>query len=115
MDGHIHLSFIGPGGPEILVVMLVLLVMFGAKDAPRIFRKLNDILNQFRRTAENFRHEMMYSDIKADSGADEDMGEYDDYGLSADEEADASDEADADAPFSDENEPGKDNDDVKSV
>ena len=91
MDGFIQFSFIGPGGPEILVVMLVLLVMFGARDAPRIFRKLNDMLNQIRSTAEHFRHEMMYSDIRADSDQEDDLGEYDDYGLGADADAEADD------------------------
>ncbi len=86
ITGLFHLAFVGPGGPEILVVMLALLVMFGAKDAPRIFRKLNDILTQIRSTAENFKREVMYGDIHAETSQDEPVGEYDDYGLSADEE-----------------------------
>jgi Sec-independent protein translocase protein TatA len=76
-----HLAFIGPGGPEILVVMLVLLLMFGAKDAPRIFRKLNDMLNQFRSTAESFKREVMYSDLGNDVKPDRTAGEYDEYGV----------------------------------
>jgi len=56
-------AFIGPGGPEALVVMLVLLLMFGAKDAPRIFRKLNEIINQIRNTADGFKREVMYGDL----------------------------------------------------
>lgn len=58
-----QLAFIGPGGPEVLVVMLVLLLMFGAKDAPRIFRKLNEIINQIRNTADGFKREVMYGDL----------------------------------------------------
>jgi len=57
------LGFIGPGGPEFLVVMLVLLMMFGAKDAPRILRKLNDIINQIRNTADGFKREVLYGDL----------------------------------------------------
>jgi Sec-independent protein translocase protein TatA len=106
MTDLIHLSFIGPGGPEILVVMLALLVMFGSRDAPRIFRKLNDMLNQIRRTADNFRHEMMYSDIKPDESAEEEFGEYDDYGLGPDRDADG----DSDGEVDDQRD-----DDVKSV
>ena len=64
-----HLAFIGPGGPEILVVMLVLLLMFGAKDAPRIFRKLNEIINQIRNTADGFKREVMYGDLTDDTSA----------------------------------------------
>ncbi len=57
------LAFIGPGGPEFLVVMLVLLLLFGSKDAPRIFRKINEMINQLRNTADGFKREIMYSDM----------------------------------------------------
>jgi Sec-independent protein translocase protein TatA len=60
------IGFIGPGGPEFLVVMLVLLMMFGAKDAPRILRKINDIINQIRNTADGFKREVLYSDLTQD-------------------------------------------------
>ncbi len=84
IDGSSHLAFIGPGGPEILIVMLVLLLLFGAQDAPRIFRKLNEILNHIRTTADNFKHEVMYGDINAGTPQNEPLGDYDDYGLAAD-------------------------------
>jgi len=74
-----HLSFIGPGGPEVLVVMLVLLLMFGAKDAPRILRKLNEIINQIRNTADGFKREVMYGDLADDSSHDEDHDYSDDF------------------------------------
>ena len=93
LNGLPHLAFIGPGGPEILVVMLVLLLMFGAKDAPRIFRKLNDMLNQFRSTAESFKREVMYSDLGNEVKPDRTPGEYDDYGVgSPDHKEDHDDE-----------------------
>ena len=92
LNGFSHLAFIGPGGPEILVVMLVLLLMFGAKDAPRIFRKINDMLNQFRSTAESFKREVMYSDLSSDPEPDRSEGEYDDYGVSSHGNSDDSDE-----------------------
>ena len=62
-----YLAFIAPGGPELIVIMLVLLMMFGAKDAPRILRKLNDMLNQIRNTADGFKREVMYGDLKNES------------------------------------------------
>jgi Sec-independent protein translocase protein TatA len=65
-----QLAFIGPGGPEFLVVMLVLLLMFGAKDAPRIFRKLNEMINQLRNTADSFKREVMYGDLNSESKSD---------------------------------------------
>lgn len=79
-----HLAFIGPGGPEIIVVMLVLLLLFGAKDAPRMLRKLNDMLNQLRSTAENFKREVMYSDLHDEPVPGRAEGEYDDYGVNYD-------------------------------
>ena len=93
LSGMHHLAFIGPGGPEILVVMLVLLLMFGAKDAPRIFRKLNNILNQFRSTAESFKREVMYSDLSVDPKRDRTDGEYDDYGVGSPENEEDAEEA----------------------
>ena len=59
-------AFIAPGGLEFLLVMLVLLMMFGAKDAPRILRKLNEIFNQIRNTADHFKREVMYGDLGTD-------------------------------------------------
>ena len=97
LNGLHHLAFIGPGGPEILVVMLVLLLMFGAKDAPRIFRKLTDILNQFRSTAESFKREVMYSDLDTDLQPDRTAGEYDDYGVGSQESDEGSGEEADDA------------------
>lgn len=83
-DGLFQPAFIGPGGPEILLVMLVLLVLFGAKDAPRMFRRMNDFLNQIRRTADHFKREIMYGDISAEREPGRTVGEYDDYGLGSD-------------------------------
>jgi len=81
LTGLDHLAFIGPGGPEVLVVMLALLLMFGAKDAPRIFRKLNEMLNHFRSTAEHFKREVLYSDLDHNPNSDRAAGDYDDYGV----------------------------------
>jgi sec-independent protein translocase protein TatA len=83
-----QLAFIGPGGPEFLVIMLVLLLMFGAKDAPKIFRKINELMNSVRSTADSFKREIMYGDLHNDSAkSDEDETcNYDeDYGADGDE------------------------------
>lgn len=87
-----HMAFIGPGGPELLLVMLVLLMLFGAKDAPRILRKLNEIINQIRNTADGFKREVMYGDLANDaSPAENGDDEEAEPGLEhpADEEGDA--------------------------
>lgn len=88
LDGSIQLAFIGPGGPELMVVMLVLLMMFGAKDAPRILRKLNEIMTQIRNTADGFKREIMYGDLHHDKSTytpPEDVHD-EDYGHGADDE-----------------------------
>ncbi|MBN2704188.1 MAG: twin-arginine translocase TatA/TatE family subunit [Pontiellaceae bacterium] len=63
-SGLSELAYIGPGAPELIVVALVLLMLFGAKDAPRIFRKMNETLGRLRNTAESFKHEILYGDLK---------------------------------------------------
>ena len=63
INGVLQFAFIGPGGPEFFVVVLVLLMLFGAKDAPRILRQLSHLLSRLRNTAEGFRQEIMYGDV----------------------------------------------------
>ncbi|MCF7818953.1 MAG: hypothetical protein K9M54_13840 [Kiritimatiellales bacterium] len=87
-DGFTQLAFIGPGGPELMVLMLVLLMMSGAKDAPRILRKLNEIMTHIRNTADGFKREIMYGDIhneKPTYTPPEDVHD-EDYGYGADDE-----------------------------
>lgn len=101
LDFCSQLAFIGPGGPELLVIMVVLLLMFGAKDAPKIFRKINEMINSVRNTADGFKREIMYGDLNTDttSSATDDTysveDEYhdDDYDyMHDDEDRDYSDE-----------------------
>ena len=75
----LHSAFIGPGGPELLIIMLVLLLLFGAKDAPRILRKLNDFMSQIRNTADGFKREVMYGDLNTDPSPYDKDGSGDDY------------------------------------
>ena len=103
-DCLFYLGFIGPGGPELLVIMLVLLMVFGAKDAPRVFRKINEFMNQLRNTADSFKREIMYSDIDSDSSSDDygmDNPYEEDEGYSHDEDYDYMNE-DEEADYSDE-------------
>ena len=55
-------AFIAPGGGELIVVMLALLLLFGPKDAPRILRSIQNVLNKMQRAAADFRYKLMYSD-----------------------------------------------------
>ena len=38
-----YIAFIAPGGPELLFILMVLLLLFGAKDAPKIMRNISMI------------------------------------------------------------------------
>jgi len=56
-------AFIAPGGGELIVVMLALLLLFGPKDAPRILRGIQNVLNKLQRAAADFRYKLMYEDL----------------------------------------------------
>jgi Sec-independent protein translocase protein TatA len=60
-------AFISPSGGEFLLVMLALIMLFGAKDAPRIFRSIHSALDKIQRAAASFRYKMMYSDLTQDT------------------------------------------------
>lgn len=85
-------AFIAPGGGELILILLVLILLFGAKDAPRILRDIQNTLNKLQRTAADFRYKLMYGDLhwnrtvtpdelpeKDPSGTDDPCEEYDDY------------------------------------
>jgi len=56
-------AFIAPGGGELLLVLLVLILLFGAKDAPRILRTIQSNLDKVQRSAADFRYKLMYGDL----------------------------------------------------
>jgi Sec-independent protein translocase protein TatA len=64
-------AFISPGGSEFLLIMLVLILLFGAKDAPRIFRSIHNALDKMQRAAASFRYKIMYGDLYQDTSAEE--------------------------------------------
>ena len=66
-----NIAFIAPGGPELLFILLVLLLLFGAKDAPKIMRNISEVLTRFRHTANSFKHDIMYSDMRAEADSRE--------------------------------------------
>lgn len=86
------IAFIAPGGGELILILLVLILLFGAKDAPRILRDIQNTLNKLQRTAADFRYKLMYGDLhwnrtdtpealpeKELSGTNDSSEEYDDY------------------------------------
>jgi Sec-independent protein translocase protein TatA len=60
---NLFTAFIAPGGGELLIILLVLILLFGAKDAPRILRTIQDTLNKMQRAAGDFRYKLMYGDL----------------------------------------------------
>ncbi len=45
------LAFIGPlGGPEIIVILLIVLLLFGAKRLPELARSLGQGVKEFRKS-----------------------------------------------------------------
>ena len=60
---HPFLAFFAPGGGELIVVMLAVLLLFGPKDAPRILRNLQNILNKLKRTAADFQRTLMSTEL----------------------------------------------------
>lgn len=65
------LAFISPGGGELILIMLVLILLFGAKDAPRIFRTIHTLLDKMQRGAAEFRYKIMYGDLHSGATDDE--------------------------------------------
>tara|TARA_B100000963_G_C22395759_1_gene566534 strand:+ start:359 stop:664 length:306 start_codon:yes stop_codon:yes gene_type:complete len=62
-----YILFVSPGAPEILVILLVLLLLFGAKEAPYILRNISDFFIKIRNSADEFKHEIMYSDMRSEA------------------------------------------------
>ena len=51
-----------PGGMEIILVFLVVLLLFGAKKLPQIARSLGKTLEEFRRAAREVTDEVMHNE-----------------------------------------------------
>ncbi len=66
-----ELAFISPGGGELIMILLVLILLFGAKDAPKVFRSIQAFLDKMQRSAADFRYKMMYGDIQANTTDEE--------------------------------------------
>lgn len=65
------IAFISPGGGELILILLVLILLFGANDAPRILRTLQSGLDKMQRAAADFRYKIMYGDLHSSLPEDE--------------------------------------------
>lgn len=55
---HPLIAFSTPGWPEILFILLIVLVLFGAKRLPELARGLGQSLNEFRKAREELDREV---------------------------------------------------------
>lgn len=69
MTPGLFIGFTAPGFTEGLFILVVILLLFGVKDAPRMARKVADFFQQLRFMANEFRNEFMYSDMRAEADA----------------------------------------------
>ena len=65
----IPIAFLGgsPGAGEILLVLFVVLLLFGARRLPSIARSLGRTLEEFRRVARDLSHDIMSHNNNSDS------------------------------------------------
>ena len=52
------LAFTAPGWPEILFILLIILVLFGAKRLPELAKGLGQSINEFRKAREELDREV---------------------------------------------------------
>jgi Sec-independent protein translocase protein TatA len=83
---HPIIAFFAPGGGELIIIMLALLLLFGPKDAPRILRSIQNVLNKMQRAAADFRYKLMYEDLHQNQTEEaNDVAVHDGEATSADE------------------------------
>lgn len=56
----------GPGGFEILLILVVMLLLFGAKNLPQIARTIGKTMEQFQRAAREVREEVVRAGVEPD-------------------------------------------------
>ncbi len=55
------IGFLAPGFGEIVMIALACLLLFGARDTPALLRRISRMLLDLRRTADEFKREIMSS------------------------------------------------------
>ena len=49
------------GGPDLFIILLIVLVLFGAKKLPELARSLGQSMNEFRKAREDIDRELHYN------------------------------------------------------
>ncbi len=57
----------GIGSTELILILLVALLLFGAKNLPKIARDLGKSMAEFRRAANEVKRELMQADVEPSS------------------------------------------------
>ena len=57
MTNHFHLAF-SPGMPEILLVLAVILIFFGAKKLPELAKGMGQGIKEFKKATRDVNHEL---------------------------------------------------------
>lgn len=59
-------AFLGPiGGPEMIVIFLVMLLLFGAKKLPELARGIGKSMGEFKKAREDFEHEITRGEVES--------------------------------------------------
>jgi TatA/E family protein of Tat protein translocase len=59
------LAFMGPiGGPEMMVIFIIVLLLFGAKKIPELARGLGKSLGEFKRARDEFEDEIRTAELE---------------------------------------------------
>ena len=52
------------GGPDLFIILLIVLVLFGAKKLPDLARSLGQSMNEFRKAREDIGRELHYTEAQ---------------------------------------------------
>lgn len=67
MNTPAHLAAFGPlGTPELIIIAILVLVLFGAKKLPTFARSLGKSMGEFKKAREEFEHELHSAQIEAE-------------------------------------------------
>lgn len=53
------------GGPEVAIIFVLMLLLFGAKKLPELARGMGKSLGEFKRAKQEFEDEIKYGDLQA--------------------------------------------------
>ncbi|SDZ87995.1 sec-independent protein translocase protein TatA [Haloplanus vescus] len=62
-----------PGGPELLIVLFVLVLLFGANKIPKLARSTGQAMGEFRRGREEIEEELQEGAEESSADADSDV------------------------------------------